>query len=387
MGFFAGAFFAGAFFALGATFFGVFFAGFFFRVAMSPFCMHHGAFARNDHVAFKAMLPRELIDLHIHMGGAVAPHILWSIAHQQGFKLPVKNYFEFVELITASSDKVDSLDSYLKIMHQWTEKIQSSPAAIERSVYEVIGKEYRSSRVTQIELRFNPMKRNLHSELDLDHIISAAIRGMDRAVLEYDVKACLIFCLAREWDSKLNGIMVDKAIKYRHRGVLGIDLAGTESDALELKPEVVTHYEDLFARARKGGLKTTVHTGETKGTGAEGVIAVVEKLKPNRIGHGIRAAYDEQAMKLLKERDVVLELCPTSNLQTKAVEGVKEFEHIVRTFWDRGVKITFNTDGPYLLDTDMRREIELIEQNKILTPHQVDQTLVWAREYSFISKA
>src|SRR6476659_9649945 len=99
-------------------------------------------------------MARDLIDLHIHMGGAVAPHILWSIAHQQGFKLPVKNYFEFVELITASPDKVDSLDSYLKIMQQWTEKIQSSPAAIERSVYEVIGKEYRSSRVTQIELRF-----------------------------------------------------------------------------------------------------------------------------------------------------------------------------------------------------------------------------------------
>ena len=332
------------------------------------------------------MLPRELIDLHIHMGGAVAPHILWSIAHQQGFKLPVKNYFEFVELITASPDKVDSLDSYLKIMHQWTEKIQSSPAAIERSVYEVIGKEYRSSRVTQIELRFNPMKRNLHSELDLDHIISAAIRGMDRAVLEYDVKACLIFCLAREWDSKLNSIMVEKAIKYRHRGVLGIDLAGTEANALELKPEVVSQYEDLFEHARKGGLKTTVHTGETRGTGAEGVIAVVEKLKPNRIGHGIRAAYDESAMKLLKERDVVLELCPTSNLQTKAVEGVKEFEHIVRTFWDRGVKITFNTDGPYLLNTDMSREIALVEDNKILTPHQVDQTLAWARDYSFITK-
>jgi adenosine deaminase len=387
VGFLAGAFFAGAFFAFGAGFFTVFLAGFFFLVAMPPFCMHHGAFARNDHVAFKAMLPRELIDLHIHMGGAVAPHILWSIAHQQGFKLPVKNYFEFVELITASSDKVDSLDSYLKIMHQWTEKIQSSPAAIERSVYEVIGKEYRSSRVTQIELRFNPMKRNLHSELDLDHIISAAIRGMDRAVLEYDVKACLIFCLAREWDSKLNSIMVDKAIKYRHRGVLGIDLAGTESDALELKPEVVTHYEDLFARARKGGLKTTVHTGETKGTGAEGVIAVVEKLKPNRIGHGIRAAYDEEAMKLLKKRDIVLELCPTSNLQTHAVDGIKEFEHIVRTFWDRGVKITFNTDGPYLLNTDMRHEIELVETNRILTPEQIDQTLSWAREYSFIHRA
>ena len=332
-------------------------------------------------------MQRELIDLHIHVGGAVAPHILWSIAHQHGFKLPVKNYFEFVDLITASPDKVGSLDDYLKIMHQWTEKIQSSPTAIERSVYEVIGKEYRSSHVTQIELRFNPMKRNLHSELDLDHIIHAAIRGMDHAMLEYGVKACLIFCLAREFDHKTNAIIVEKAIKYRHRGVLGIDLAGTESNALELKPEVVSQYEDLFEHARKAGLKTTVHTGETAGTGADGVIAVVEKLKPNRIGHGIRAAYDEAAMKLLKERDVVLELCPTSNLQTKAVEGIKEFEHIVRTFWDRGVKITINTDGPYLLTTDMRHEIDLVEKNRILTPEQVNQTLRWAREYSFIPRS
>lgn len=332
-------------------------------------------------------MPRELIDLHIHVGGAVAPHILWSIAHSQGFKLPVKNYFEFVELITSRRDKVASLEEYLKIMHTWTEKIQSSPSAIERSVYEVIGKEYRSSRVTQIELRFNPAKRNLNSELDLDHIIHAALRGMDRAVLEYGVRACLIFCLAREWDHKLNAIILEKAIKYKSRGVYGIDLAGTEKDALELKPEVVPAYVDLFERARAAGLKTTVHTGETAGTGAEGVIAVVEKLKPHRIGHGIRAAYDESAMKLLKERGVVLELCPTSNLHTRAVDGIAELTHIIRTLWDRGVKITINTDGPYLLETDMSREVELVETNGILTSQQIDQTLAWARESSFIPKA
>jgi adenosine deaminase len=329
-------------------------------------------------------MARDLIDLHIHVGGAVAPHILWSIAHQQGFKLPVKNYFDFVELITSRPGKVGSLEDYLKILHTWTEKIQSSPSAIERSVYEVIGKEYRGSRVTQIELRFNPMKRNLNSELDLDHIIHAALRGMDRAMLEYGVKAGLIFCLAREFDHALNTILVDKAIKYRTRGVYGIDLAGTEKNAMELRPEVVAQYEDLFDKARKAGLKCTVHTGETRGTGAEGVMAVLERLKPHRIGHGIRAAYDEVAMQMLRERDVVLELCPTSNLHTKAVEGLDELRHIIKTFWDRRVKFTINTDGPYLLETDMRREIELVERNGILTPEQVEQTLAWARQSSFI---
>src|SRR5581483_7791151 len=142
----------------------------------------------------------ELTDLHIHVGGAVAPHVLWAIAHDLGFKLPVKSYWDFCDLVYADPKKVASLGDYLEIMHLWTEKIQSSPSAIERSVYEVIGKEYRGSRVTQIELRFNPAKRNLNSELDLDHIIHAALRGMDRAMLEYGVKAGLIFCLAREFD-------------------------------------------------------------------------------------------------------------------------------------------------------------------------------------------
>ena len=329
-------------------------------------------------------MARDLIDLHIHVGGAVAPHVLWSLAHSQGFKLPTKNYFEFVEMITARPDNVASLDDYLRIMHTWTEKIQSSPMAIERSVYEVIGKEFRGSRVTQIELRFNPMKRNLDSTLDLDHIIHAALRGMDRATLEYGVRAGLIFCLAREFDHRLNSIILEKAIRYRQRGVVGIDLAGTETRALELDQDQVAAYQDLFQRAREAGLKTTVHTGETRGTGAEGVMAVVDKLRPHRIGHGIRAAYDESAMRVLRERDVVLELCPTSNLHTRAVTGLDELRHIVQTFLDRGVKLTLNTDGPYLLETDMLSEVALVEKHGIMTPEQVDRALALAREYSFI---
>src|SRR5262245_5100777 len=200
----------------------------------------------------------ELGDLHIHVGAAVAPHILWSIAHEQGFKLPVSTYWEFCDLVTARPDKVRSQQDYLAILHQWTEKIQSSPAAIERSVHEIIGKEFRSSRVTLLELRFNPMKRNLGGERDLDHIIHAALRGMDRACLEYGTRVGLLFCLAREFSFELNEIIMKKAAKYRHRGVVGIDLAGPEEFALELGPEA-DGYRDLFARARSAALGTTVH--------------------------------------------------------------------------------------------------------------------------------
>jgi adenosine deaminase len=329
-------------------------------------------------------MPKDLCDLHIHVGGAVAPHILWAIAHEAGFKLPVHDYFEFVDLVTAKNERVNSLETYLDIMHKWTEKIQSSPSAIERSIYEVIGKEYRSSRVTLIELRFNPMKRNVGGERDLDHIIHAALRGMDRAVLEYGVQAGLIFCLAREYKHELNEIIVEKAIKYRKRGVVGIDLAGTEAHALELSPVEIAKYRDLYDRARAAGLKTTVHTGETAGTGPAGVGVVVEQLKPDRIGHGIRAAQDESVMKLLREKDVVLEICPSSNLQTRAVESLAELHEVLQKFWDRGIKFTLNTDGPYLLDTNMRREVDLIRLNRVLTEDQIEQTFRWARAATFI---
>ena len=327
---------------------------------------------------------RELVDLHIHVGASVGPHILWSIAHAQGYKLPVRDYWEFVDLVTASPASVGSLESYLKILHEVTEKIQSSPMAVERSVYEIIGKEYRGSHVTHIELRYNPMKRNQEGERDLDHIIHASIRGMDRAVLEYQVKAGLIFCLAREFTPELNEIILQKAIRYRGRGVVGIDLAGTEKGAVELKEDEVKRYRDIYAEARRMGLGTTVHTGETRHTSGEGVAAVVEHLRPHRIGHGIRAAYSEPAMKVLRETGTVLEICPTSNLQTNAVEGMDELVHILRTFDDRGVRYTINTDGTYMLGTDLRREVQLLEEAGVLDDDRLKRCLATSREASFI---
>ncbi len=317
------------------------------------------------------------------MGAAVAPHILWSIAHQQGFKLPVKSFWEFRELVTADPRHVRSLDDYIAILHTWTEKIQSSPAAIERSVYEIIGKEYRSSRVTQIELRFNPMKRNLGGERDLDHIIHAALRGMDRACLEYGCRAGLIFCLAREFDVALNEIILDKAIKYRDRGVVGIDLAGTEHSRPETGADA-PRYARIFARARAEGLGTTVHCGETRETGAEGVLAVLRELRPDRLGHGIRAVDSPLALAALAERGTVLELCPSSNLRTRAVADVAELGATIARLRAAGVRFTINTDGPYLLMTHLRQEYELLLREGILAIDDVAACTAEARRASFI---
>ena len=328
---------------------------------------------------------REYCDLHIHVGASVAPHIMWAMAHEQGFKLPVKDYWEFVGLITADPRKVHSLEEYLAILHTWTERIQSSPASIERSVYEIIGKEYRGSRVTRIELRFNPMKRNLGGERDLDHIIHAAFRGMDRACLEYGIEAGLIFCLAREFPPEQNEKILEKAIMYQDRGIIGIDLAGTENEPMELT-DSVNKYGEIFRKAREAGLGTTVHTGETQATSGEGVMAVLKVLKPVRIGHGVRAAYSKEATQMLADCGTVLELCPTSNLHTRAVRHLEDFRYVVATFLEAGIPLTINTDGTYLCGTNLQREFKLLQEAEILTTEEAEACRVLAFERSFLNR-
>src|SRR5207253_1249725 len=115
----------------------------------------------------------------------------------------------------------------LDAIYHWTELIQSSPAAVEVSVHGAIGGAYRSQGITTLELRFNPMKRNRGGERDLDHIILAAIRGLDVASLEYrQVRAGLILMMDRTFTPRQNEVIVEKAIRWAPRGVVGIDIAG-----------------------------------------------------------------------------------------------------------------------------------------------------------------
>src|SRR5258705_7559933 len=300
-----------------------------------------------------------LAELHCHLGAAVTPAIMWGIAHAQGIKLPTKDYWEFRELITVGPKGSKSFDGYLQLFH-WTELIKSSPFAVERSVYEVVGGAYRKNNITTMELRFNPMKRNRGGEQDLDHIIAAATRGMDRATLEYPVKPGLIFCLDRTFPFELNEILAEKAIAWRDRGVVGVDIAGPESATFR-----VADYRGLMRRVRQFGLGITVHTGEAGPV--DEVARVVELLEPDRIGHGVKAAYDPRAMAMLNERGIVLEVCPTSNLNTRVVSGWDEFRWIFDQFRRNGVRYTISTDGPEMLKTYIRDELATLGRLGILS--------------------
>src|SRR5581483_4241655 len=157
-----------------------------------------------------------LAELHTHLGGSVSSDILWTLAHEQGIALPVKDYWDFDRLVTVSDPRgVPDLDALDQIYH-WTELIQSSPIAVETSVHAAIGGAYRSQGITTLELRFNPMKRNRGGE-----------RGLDHASLEYpQVRAGLILMMDRTFTQHQNEVIVEKAIGWSARGIVGVDIAG-----------------------------------------------------------------------------------------------------------------------------------------------------------------
>ena len=324
-----------------------------------------------------------LAELHTHLGGSVASDILWSLAHEQGIALPVKDYWEFDRLVTVSDPRGVADLNALDAIYHWTELIQSSPAAVERSVHAAIGGAYRSQRITTLELRFNPMKRNRGGERDLDHIILAAIRGLDRASLEYpQVRAGLILMMDRTFSAELNGIIVEKAIRWAARGIVGVDIAGPRVDGARYDYRQVA---PMVEEARAAGLGVTIHVGEEGGdVGRAEIGEVVEVLRPDRIGHGIVAAGDQDLMDALRDEEIVLEICPTSNLLTKALPDEAAVRDTFRAFVDHGVQFTIATDGPEMMRTHLRDELGLLRRIGALDEEELTAANSRGHEASFV---
>ena len=327
-----------------------------------------------------------LAELHTHLGGSVASDIMWSLAHEQGIALPTRDYWEFDRLVTVSDPRgVPDLDSLDQIYHL-TELIQSSPIAVERSVHAAIGGAYRSQRITTLELRFNPMKRNRGGERDLDHIILAAIRGLDLASLEYpQVRAGLILMMDRTFTADQNMVIIEKAIRYSSRGIVGVDIAGPRPGGARYDYTQIREHVEL---ARSNGLGVTIHVGEEGGHhGIEEIGEVVESLRPDRIGHGILAARDTSLLALLRDAGVTLEICPTSNLLTKALANEDEVRETFRTFVDAGVAFTIATDGPEMMRTHLTDEFELLTRIGALSDDEAHAANTRGHRASFIGHA
>ncbi len=317
----------------------------------------------------------ELTELHTHVGASVSPTMLWEMAHNQGIKLPTKDYWEFERLITLQQ-KTD-LNAYLK-KFELTELIQSSPDAMFTSIETAISGAFRKNNITTLELRYNPIFRNRRGERDLDHTIVFSLQGMERACLKYPVRAGVILCMDRRLPVAANKIIVEKAIKYKNRGVVGIDLAGPYNGPIKAKMII-----GLVESARAAGLGVTIHTGETPDV-AE-MWDVINLLKPDRVGHGIAAVRDPKLMRHLAKSGTVLEICPTSNINTMVVKGYGEFKEIFAKLLEYGVKFTINTDGSEMQQVSLREEFRRLLANDVLTEKQLLAANSTARKASFIN--
>jgi adenosine deaminase len=227
------------------------------------------------------------------------------------------------------------------------------------------------------------MKRNRGGERDLDHIILAAIRGLDRASLEYpQVRAGLILMMDRTFSAELNGIIVEKAIRWAARGIVGVDIAGPRVDGARYDYRQVI---PMVEEARAAGLGVTIHVGEEGGEyGREEIGEVVEVLRPDRIGHGILAAGDAELMGALRGADIVLEICPTSNLLTKALPSEDAVRETLRAFVDADVQFTIATDGPEMMRTHLRDEFDLLGRIGALDEDELAEANRRGHEASFV---
>ena len=177
-------------------------------------------------------LPRRtpLADLHCHLGGAVTPAVMWGIAHSQGIRLPTKDYWEFRDIITASSRRGHSFDGYLQLFH-WTELIQSSPLAVERSVYEVIGGAYRRDDVPTGALVGLPVSAGAvegRARVILD-MAQADLEAGDILVTAYtDPSWTPLFVAISGLVTEVGGLMTHGAVIAREYGlpaVVGVEKA------------------------------------------------------------------------------------------------------------------------------------------------------------------
>jgi adenosine deaminase len=311
-------------------------------------------------------------DLHIHLGGAVPSSVLWEILCDNGLRTEYVDFTTFHDSLTARADDVKSLDDFLGRYFQVTEEIQSSPSAASVSAYQVVAKAYRRAQVKALELRFNPQKRMRHGLHTMDAIILAVMQGLERASLHYGVATGIILSLGRDLSLESNWQIIDAAVKWRSRGslngangVVGIDMAGPESRSLELSKPWMSEVSAMMEKARQAGLKITYHVGESEATGPAGMLKVIEAIRPDRIGHGIelRRATGKarnRLIKLLRERNICLELCPTVNLVTRVIPDYACIANFVRDLAKNEIAYCINTDNPYLIHTNLKQEYEII---------------------------
>lgn len=337
-----------------------------------------------------------MIDLHTHLGGAVPAAVLWEILCDSGLQMEFESFDALQKFLSIDPGSVTSLDDFVGRYFQASEFIQSSPHAASTAVYHLVAKAYRRSKLEAVEVRYNPVKRLRRGLHSIDSIVMATIQGLQRASMHYPVRTGIIFSLGRELSIDSNWEIIDTAVCIKRRrplmgayGLVGIDLAGPESRRNEADPDWIREAVKMVEKARSENLGVTWHVGETSHTGPELMIKAIEHIQPDRIGHGIElrnaaGKEKERLCQLLREKEICLEICPSVNLVTKSIGDISEIADLVRFCHREDIRYTINTDNPYLIHTNLRREFKIVARALGPDAGLLDQAHQTAREATFL---
>ncbi|MFB6354887.1 MAG: adenosine deaminase [bacterium] len=300
------------------------------------------------------------IDLHHHMDGAIRTKTIKEMAEKHDVELPTYNVEKLKDHVTVRKG-CEGLTDFLDCFELFYPVIQYEDA-IRRIAYELCETTYNQD-VLYLETRFAPVLLT-EEGLSQEEVVTSALDGLEAGLEEFDVEINLILCVYRGTPPEASLRTVELAQQYSDRGIVGIDIAGDESQ-YDADP-----HREAFDNARQYGLNITAHAGE-----AGGVDNIREALNmgADRIGHGVALRDDPEVLAECKERQIPLEMCLTSNLQTGVVRTIEE--HPVTDYFDHGTPVTLNTDDPAVSNINIHHEFRLAFQQTSFTIFDLKQIL------------
>lgn len=283
------------------------------------------------------------IELHVHLEGATDAETVWDMAKKNNVSLPAGSLEEWKSLYAFRD-----FDHFVEIYIQAANCMQT-PADFAFMTERFL--EYQASQnVRYCEVFLSASL--LIEKFPFDEIIDALQEGADRGEQNTGVKVKFIPDIARHVPQTSQGVLDFVLAGHKTGLFLGLGLGGPE---VGFPPEL---FEDVYAEARRNGLRVVAHAGET--VGAESVWGALRALKAERIGHGVRSVEDPELMDYLAESQIPLELNPQSNYRLKVVP--MDRPHPIRALVDHGVFVTVNSDDPPMFSTDLNSEYILLAQ-------------------------
>jgi adenosine deaminase len=302
---------------------------------------------RRKRVSRRLDVDRELLrrlpkaELHCHLDGSVRPQTLIDLAREYGVAMPRQDSAALRDYMIVRDAR--NLEDYLA-RFQTTLAVMQRSEALERIAFELAEDAFQDG-VLYIEARFSPLL-NARGGLALHDIVEAVIRGQKRAERDYGIIGRVIVTALRDLPPDRSLELAQLAVAYRDRGVAGFDLAGAEAG------NPASRHAEAFAYARSHDMACTCHAGE--GDGAESVREAVHACGAHRIGHGTRLFEDAALLEFVNDRRIPVEICLTSNVQTRATRSYES--HPVRQYYDAGLNVVLNTDNRLMSATTLTDE-------------------------------